>query len=299
MSTYSVAPLVAVGWEGFFGILSILLLTPLPFIFPSIAKHSPFFDLPRGWQHTVSNPTVLASAVAIAFSIGFFNFFGLSVTRHVSATARSVTDTCRTITIWIVSLGLGWEVLVWPYSVLQVAGFGLLVYVLFPSSGSLVLVPGNKLQLTGSLSLPLPSADTVPSSSTTSSRPLRVSGLRSPSQKASTSPFATRRMRKTRWTRRLLYPLIWARAGTMSYPRRPIRRTMRGKSGRINFRLDACESVCVPSGPSIHPSEHYATVPLHYIVPLFRLPRLFVACIPFGTDGLTTTELPLRRANST
>ena len=129
MSTYSVAPLVAVGWEGFFGTLSILILTPLPFLFPSIAARSPFFDLPRGWHQTISNPRVLGSSVAIAFSIGFFNFFGLSVTRHVSATARSVTDTCRTITIWIISLGLGWEVLVWPYSMLQVAGFGLLVYV--------------------------------------------------------------------------------------------------------------------------------------------------------------------------
>ena len=130
MSTYSVAPLVAVGWEGLFGTLSIVLLTPLPFLFPSLAARSPFFDLPRGWHQLVSNPTVLGSSVAIAFSIAFFNFFGLSVTRHVSATARSITDTCRTITIWIISLGLGWEVLVWPYSMLQVVGFALLVYAL-------------------------------------------------------------------------------------------------------------------------------------------------------------------------
>jgi len=57
-----------------------------------------------------------------------FNFFGLSVTRHVSATARSLTDTCRTLSIWIISLGLGWEKLLWPVSLLQVLGFSLLVY---------------------------------------------------------------------------------------------------------------------------------------------------------------------------
>jgi len=137
MLTYSASPLVAVEWEGFFGALSILILTPLPFLFPSIAARSPFFVIPRGWHQTISNPRILGSFVAIAFSIGFFNFFGLSVTRHVSATARSITDTCRTITIWIISLGLGWKVLVWPYSMLQLAGLGLLMHVLLSISISM------------------------------------------------------------------------------------------------------------------------------------------------------------------
>lgn len=53
-----------------------------------------------------------------------FNFFGLSVTRTVSATSRSTIDTCRTLFIWVVSLGLGWESFKW----LQVVGFALLVY---------------------------------------------------------------------------------------------------------------------------------------------------------------------------
>jgi hypothetical protein len=53
-----------------------------------------------------------------------FNFFGLSVTRTVSATSRSTIDTCRTLFIWIVSLGLRWETFKW----LQVVGFALLVY---------------------------------------------------------------------------------------------------------------------------------------------------------------------------
>ena len=53
-----------------------------------------------------------------------FNFFGLSVTRSVSATSRSTIDTCRTLFIWLVSLALGWESFKW----LQVVGFALLVY---------------------------------------------------------------------------------------------------------------------------------------------------------------------------
>lgn len=129
MERYSVAPLVAVGYEGLFGALSIVLLMPLlPVLKPSLPESAQsFFDLGRGLQQMLNTPTVLWSGIAIAFSISLFNFFGLSVTRHVSATARSLTDTCRTLSIWIVSLGLGWERLVWPISVLQVVGFGLLV----------------------------------------------------------------------------------------------------------------------------------------------------------------------------
>ncbi len=124
MGRYSVAPLVAVGFEGLFGALSIVLAMPLLARYASL---SPFFDLPRGWHQMIDNPSVLYSGIVIAFSIAFFNFFGLSVTRHLSATARSLTDTCRTLSIWIVSLGLGWEVFLFPISLLQLAGFGFLV----------------------------------------------------------------------------------------------------------------------------------------------------------------------------
>jgi hypothetical protein len=50
------------------------------------------------------------------------------MTKYVSATARGLTDTCRMLVIWIVSLLLGWKLLMWPISLLQVAGFELLVY---------------------------------------------------------------------------------------------------------------------------------------------------------------------------
>jgi len=127
MGTYSVAPLVAVGYEGLFGVLSILLFIPI-LSMPAIASRSPFFDLPRGWHQMVDTPTVMYSGLVIACSISLFNFFGLSVTRHVGATARSLTDTCRTLAIWIISLGLGWEKLLFPISLLQITGFSLLVY---------------------------------------------------------------------------------------------------------------------------------------------------------------------------
>jgi len=125
MEKYSVTPLYAVGLEGFFGAATIVISMPALAMW---ASRSTFFDLPRGWHQMIDNPTVLWSGIIIALSIAFFNFFGLSVTRHVSASSRSLTDTCRTLSIWLVSLGLGWEKFVFPVSLLQVAGFGLLVY---------------------------------------------------------------------------------------------------------------------------------------------------------------------------
>jgi len=125
MARYSVEPLVAVGFEGVFGFISILLFIPVLYLFRDA---SPFLDLPRGWNQMVNTSSVLWAGLAVAISISLFNFFGLSVTRHVSATARSLTDTCRTLSIWLISLGLGWEHFLVPISFLQVAGFSLLVY---------------------------------------------------------------------------------------------------------------------------------------------------------------------------
>ncbi|PCH38390.1 hypothetical protein WOLCODRAFT_23332 [Wolfiporia cocos MD-104 SS10] len=155
MARYSVAPLVAVGYEGLFGALSIVLAMP---VLARYAYVSPFFDLPRGWTQMVRTPTVLWSGVVIALSISLFNFFGLSVTRHVSATVRSLTDTCRTLSIWLVSLLLGWEAIVWPISLLQVVGFGLVVYGTFMFN-SLVKMPGFLLPAAESAPPPAPGAE--------------------------------------------------------------------------------------------------------------------------------------------
>jgi len=125
MAVYSLEPLLAVGYEGFFGAFTIFLAIPW---FTAHKASTPFFDLGRGWNQMINNWPVLWSSFAIALSIAIFNACGLGVTRHVSATARSTADTCRTIGIWAVSLLLGWEHLTWPWTPMQFLGFALLVY---------------------------------------------------------------------------------------------------------------------------------------------------------------------------
>ncbi|CAK43269.1 uncharacterized protein An18g04670 [Aspergillus niger] len=126
LENYEMDPLQVVGWEGIFGfsvtvIGSIILYLTIG---RTEAGRYGYFDAKEGWSQVFNNRAIAMSSFLIMISIGGFNFFGLSVTRTVSATSRSTIDTCRTLFIWLVSLALGWETFKW----LQVVGFALLVY---------------------------------------------------------------------------------------------------------------------------------------------------------------------------
>ncbi|KAJ5315735.1 hypothetical protein N7476_006042 [Penicillium atrosanguineum] len=126
LENYAMDPIQVVGWEGIFGfsVTVIGMIVMYVTVGNTEAGRYGYFDVKEGWREMTSNRAVAVSSMLIMISIGGFNFFGLSVTRSVSATSRSTIDTCRTLFIWVVSLGLGWESFKW----LQVVGFGLLVY---------------------------------------------------------------------------------------------------------------------------------------------------------------------------
>ncbi|KAK5173892.1 uncharacterized protein LTR77_002573 [Saxophila tyrrhenica] len=120
MERYSMDPIQVVGWEGVFGFT--VTLIAMGVLHGAIGTG--YFNAREAFYEVFTNRAVAVSSLLIMISIGGFNFFGLSVTRSISATARSTIDTCRTLFIWLVSLGLGWETFKW----LQVVGFILLVY---------------------------------------------------------------------------------------------------------------------------------------------------------------------------
>ncbi|KAI8922934.1 hypothetical protein BC831DRAFT_473599 [Entophlyctis helioformis] len=125
MARYEVPAIKAVGLEGLFGLICVGV--GMPILHYTIGIHGApgnFFDMYGGYRQVVDNPQVLWAGVGIIFSIAFFNWFGLSVTRSISATSRSTIDTCRTLFIWVVSLALQWESFKW----LQVVGFAVLIY---------------------------------------------------------------------------------------------------------------------------------------------------------------------------
>ena len=126
LEQYALEPLKVVGWEGLFGFLVTVIGMIILHLVVGRTENgrNGYFDAEEGWREMTHNKAIAVSSMLIMISIGGFNFFGLSVTRTVSATARSTIDTCRTLFIWIVSLGLGWETFKW----LQILGFALLVY---------------------------------------------------------------------------------------------------------------------------------------------------------------------------
>lgn len=126
LENYAMDPLEVVGWEGLFGFSVTVFASIVMYLVVgrTEAGRYGYFDAKEGWHQVFSNSSVAICSLFIMVSIGGFNFFGLSVTRTVSATSRSTIDTSRTLFIWLVSLALGWESFKW----LQVVGFGLLVY---------------------------------------------------------------------------------------------------------------------------------------------------------------------------
>ncbi|WFC96389.1 hypothetical protein MBRA1_003046 [Malassezia brasiliensis] len=137
MGDHEVEPMLAVGLEGLFG--SLLVLTMMPFLHYFIgstpAGHGGYFDMVTGWHQLVGVPRVLWGSLLCATSIALYNMFGLSVTRLVSATARSTIDTFRTLGITFVSIALGWEVLQPLSGLMQALGFTSLAYGTFVFNG--------------------------------------------------------------------------------------------------------------------------------------------------------------------
>merc|ERR1711962_1016067 len=127
LKKYSVAPILAMGLEGFFGftILSCLLVVMKHIGTGSkLWGHSPLppyylEDAYDGFVQLQNDHALLGALIGVIISISIFNVTGISVTQEMSATTRMVLDSVRTIFVWMVSLGLQWQ----SFHFLQPLGF--------------------------------------------------------------------------------------------------------------------------------------------------------------------------------
>jgi hypothetical protein len=95
LSKYEIPAIKAVGLEGISGLILVGLAVPvLHFTLGVTGPPGNMFDMYESFRQ-IMVPQVLYSGIGIIFSIAFFNWFGLTVTRHINATARSTIDTCR------------------------------------------------------------------------------------------------------------------------------------------------------------------------------------------------------------
>jgi len=104
-----------------------MLLIPFSFIYvgPSFG-HGPRFvleDAYDGVYQLAHNPLLALAFSGTVISIAFFNFAGISVTKELTATTRMVLDSVRTLVIWAVSMGIGWQ----NFFYLQLVGFMILL----------------------------------------------------------------------------------------------------------------------------------------------------------------------------
>jgi len=128
ITKYNVPALEAVGWEGTFGFATLaILLVPFSFIYvgPEFGNNPRHVleDAYDGVYQLAHNPLLALAFSGTVISIAFFNFAGISVTKELSATTRMVLDSIRTLVIWMVSIGVGWQ----QFFALQLAGFFILV----------------------------------------------------------------------------------------------------------------------------------------------------------------------------
>ncbi|VDP03362.1 unnamed protein product [Soboliphyme baturini] len=129
---YNVDPPLAVGLEGIYGFI---IMTLLIVAFYFIWVPPPFTNDPEGrlenafdaFDQMNANSQILGSLIGLIISIAFYNVCGMTVTKNLSATTRKVSDSARTVLIWVVSLALGWQ----SFSYLQLIGFIVLISGMF------------------------------------------------------------------------------------------------------------------------------------------------------------------------
>lgn len=156
IAKYDVHPLKVVGSEGIFGFIALALLQiPLYFVKPSEDSFlSKIGDSPEGRLEDaldafamMSHSGLLVGLLSlIVFSIAFFNFAGVSITKHMSATTRKVLDTLRTLVIWGMSMAFStidpeaWKMpRMKDQFLLQLFGFVLVVTGIFLYSDVLIM----------------------------------------------------------------------------------------------------------------------------------------------------------------
>eukprot|EP01134_Creolimax_fragrantissima_P001292 CFRG1292T1 len=136
LGQYHAPALQAVGLEGAWGVGILCIILPI-LQFVCRSDGTPLENTQDAWVQVMGSWQLMVGNLGSIFSIAFFNFFGISVTKQLSATHRTTIDSCRTILIWIVSLMLGWE----SFIPLQLLGFFFLVVGTFIYN-EVILLPG-------------------------------------------------------------------------------------------------------------------------------------------------------------
>ncbi|XP_063675562.1 solute carrier family 35 member F6-like [Bolinopsis microptera] len=132
---HNVQPIQVVGMEGCFGVLFMtLLVLPVCYFIPGNGPHGSYENSLDAISQMWNNPAILGFGLAYLFSIAFYNYFGLSVTKSLTAVHRTLIDACRTMLVWVIDLIIHYcilssygEAFDMTYGFVQIGGFALLM----------------------------------------------------------------------------------------------------------------------------------------------------------------------------
>ncbi|KAK6183553.1 hypothetical protein SNE40_011011 [Patella caerulea] len=124
-------PLQVVGMEGTFGFLLMsLAVLPAMYFIPGPQVHNSYENSLDAIYQIGNSSRLLIFCILYLFSIAFYNYFGLAVTKSLTAVHRTLIDACRTILVWVVDLFIYYaadknfgEPFDQQYGILQVDGF--------------------------------------------------------------------------------------------------------------------------------------------------------------------------------
>lgn len=98
-------PLQVVGMEGFYGFfITGLIVLPAMYFIPGNQIGGSYENSLDALYQIGKNVPLMIFSLLYLISIAFYNYFGLSVTKHLTAIHRTLIDACRTIIIWICGL---------------------------------------------------------------------------------------------------------------------------------------------------------------------------------------------------
>ncbi|KAF1774665.1 Nucleotide-sugar transporter [Phytophthora cactorum] len=141
MLALNVSPMLLVGFEGLWGLVFYIVLVPILTLSPATGSafattwHEDFVD---SFVQVKNSPALIVLILAYIVAVGTLNVTGNYVTKHLSAVMRSITETLRTLGVWMFSLFV-YYVVQWQgsaspgeewttYSWLELLGFLLMVY---------------------------------------------------------------------------------------------------------------------------------------------------------------------------
>ena len=128
-------PLMVVGYEGVYGaLLTAFIAIPITYYIPlKSGIDGRYENIIDAFVQLKNNPILIIYSVSALFTIASYNYLGLNISQHVSSLTRAVTDSLRTIIIWLFfiilyyqtngQIGEPWN----QYSYFEVIGFILLI----------------------------------------------------------------------------------------------------------------------------------------------------------------------------